>query len=82
MSKRTRQIEFNRNDTKKNQYRNIIFVSDSLQYRQGAKVAKVGTTTTLDAPRDVINLHIRGGHILPAQKPALNTMLRLFDINR
>jgi hypothetical protein len=50
---------------------------------QGSKVAKVGATTTLDAPRDVINLHIRGGFILPAQKPALNTMLRFHtsDIN-
>ena len=47
---------------------------------KGARVAKVGVTT-LDAPRDVINLHIRGGYILPAQKPALNTMLRLFLFN-
>lgn len=29
----------------------------------------------LDAPRDHINLHIRGGYILPTQKPALNTKL-------
>ncbi len=42
---------------------------------QGAEVPILGNTT-LDAPRDYINLHVRGGYILPAQKPALNTMLR------
>lgn len=29
----------------------------------------------LDAPLEFINLHIRGGYILPTQDPALNTML-------
>lgn len=29
----------------------------------------------LDAPFDFINLHVRGGYVLPTQKPALNTML-------
>jgi len=31
--------------------------------------------TTLDAPLDKINLHIRGGYILPTQKEELNTRL-------
>ena len=29
-----------------------------------------------ETPLDKINLHVRGGHILPTQDPALNTMLR------
>lgn len=31
--------------------------------------------TTLDAPLDKINLHIRGGYVLPTQKEELNTRL-------
>lgn len=42
---------------------------------QGIKVQILGKVT-LDAPRDHINLHVRGGYVLPAQVPALNTMLR------
>jgi len=43
-------------------------------YYTGARVPSTGDLV-LDAPRDFINLHVRGGFILPAQKPALNTML-------
>jgi len=43
-------------------------------YYTGVRVPSTGRLV-LDAPLDHINLHIRGGHILPAQKPALNTML-------
>ena len=43
---------------------------------QGAQVLVSGQVISLNAPRDVINLHLRGGYILPAQKPGLNTMLR------
>ena len=35
--------------------------------------------TTLDAPLDKINLHIRGGYILPTQKEELNTRLRYLE---
>uniref|UniRef100_A0A0P5BNP6 alpha-glucosidase n=1 Tax=Daphnia magna TaxID=35525 RepID=A0A0P5BNP6_9CRUS len=43
-------------------------------YYTGIRVTVLGSTT-LSAPRDHINLHLRGGYILPAQKPDLNTML-------
>jgi len=43
-------------------------------YYTGARMASTGELT-LQAAVDHINLHIRGGFILPAQKPALNTML-------
>lgn len=33
------------------------------------------TTTKLTAPRDVIPVHIRGGHIIPLQQSAMNTDL-------
>lgn len=42
-------------------------------YYDGAEVATKGDTTTLDAPMDFINLHVRGGNILPTQQPARNT---------
>lgn len=32
----------------------------------------------LDAPLDHIPLHVRGGHIIPTQEPAINTALRYF----
>jgi len=43
-------------------------------YRDGAELTSTGSVT-LDAPPTFINLHIRGGYILPTQEPALNTML-------
>lgn len=55
-----------------------IFLSltpDSKISMKGMQIPANGDVT-LEAPRDHINLHIRGGYILPAQKPAMNTMLR------
>ena len=46
-----------------------------LIHLQGAKVAVAGKAT-LNAPRDFINLHVRGGFILPGQTEALNTDAR------
>lgn len=43
-------------------------------YRTGEEVPSAGYIN-LDAPFDFINLHVRGGYILPTQEPALNTML-------
>ncbi|XP_046655180.1 maltase-glucoamylase, intestinal-like [Daphnia pulicaria] len=53
-----------------------VYIPDDVwyDYYTGARVTVLGSTT-LSAPRDHINLHLRGGYILPAQKPALNTML-------
>jgi len=44
-------------------------------YYDGAEVATKGETTSLNAPMDFINLHVRGGNILPTQDHALNTQL-------
>jgi len=54
------------------------YVPDDVWYdfHTGSRVQASGFVT-LAAPLGFINLHIRGGHILPAQKPALNTMERL-----
>ncbi|XP_069583495.1 sucrase-isomaltase, intestinal isoform X1 [Ranitomeya imitator] len=42
-------------------------------YHTGIKVENTGTKKTLLAPLEHINLHVRGGYILPQQAPALNT---------
>ncbi|XP_063595396.1 maltase-glucoamylase-like [Penaeus indicus] len=42
-------------------------------YYTGQAEERPGERVTSPAPRDVIPLHIRGGHILPTQRPALNT---------
>ncbi|EGG17368.1 hypothetical protein DFA_08363 [Cavenderia fasciculata] len=47
------------------------FPQDSwFDYFTGAPVASVGQTLTLDAPIDVINVHVRGGVIMPLQPTA------------
>ena len=50
-------------------------VSRWYSYYDGAEVEGVGTFKTLDAPFDFINVHIRGGSVLPTQEPAMNTEL-------
>ncbi|XP_038616574.1 maltase-glucoamylase, intestinal [Tachyglossus aculeatus] len=42
-------------------------------YYSGSEVGARGQWKNLSAPLDHINLHIRGGHILPCQEPANNT---------
>ncbi|XP_011827421.1 PREDICTED: maltase-glucoamylase, intestinal-like [Mandrillus leucophaeus] len=44
-------------------------------YYTGVDINARGEWKTLPAPLDHINLHVRGGYILPWQKPALNTQL-------
>ena len=48
----------------------------SLILPQGADINSTGEWKTLPAPLEHINLHIRGGYILPWQQHALNTQLR------
>lgn len=43
---------------------------------QGVDIQARGEWKTLPAPLDHINLHVRGGYILPWQEPAQNTQLR------
>jgi len=52
----------------------LAYVPDDTwyDYHTGARVAAAGYVT-LAAPLGHINLHVRGGYILPAQTPALNT---------
>jgi len=42
-------------------------------YYTGAEVSVRANFTTLDAPMDVINVHVHGGNIVPTQVPAVNT---------
>jgi alpha-glucosidase len=43
-------------------------------YSDGAEVATRAGFLTLNAPLNVIPIHVRGGHILPTQQPANSTM--------
>ncbi|KAM4889329.1 sucrase-isomaltase, intestinal [Thomomys bottae] len=42
-------------------------------YHTGQDINIRGQTHTFSAPFDMINLHVRGGYILPCQEPAQNT---------
>ncbi|XP_076803980.1 sucrase-isomaltase, intestinal-like [Clavelina lepadiformis] len=42
-------------------------------YYNGEAIAVRGATTTLPAPKEHINLHVRGGYIIPTQDPATTT---------
>ncbi|XP_036206938.1 sucrase-isomaltase, intestinal [Myotis myotis] len=42
-------------------------------YHTGQDIGVRGTFKDFDAPFDKINLHVRGGYILPCQEPAQNT---------
>ncbi|XP_060052707.1 maltase-glucoamylase isoform X2 [Erinaceus europaeus] len=44
-------------------------------YYTGVDTGKRGEWVTLDAPLEHINLHVRGGYILPWQEPEQNTFL-------
>ncbi|KAL1778054.1 sucrase-isomaltase, intestinal, partial [Sigmodon hispidus] len=44
-------------------------------YHTGEDIKVRGQEQTFDAPFDKINLHVRGGYILPCQEPGLNTHL-------
>ncbi|XP_076422556.1 maltase-glucoamylase isoform X6 [Peromyscus maniculatus bairdii] len=44
-------------------------------YYTGADINSTGEWKTLPAPLEHINLHVRGGYILPWQQPGLNTHL-------
>jgi alpha-glucosidase (family GH31 glycosyl hydrolase) len=48
--------------------------SRHFSYFDGAEVAVRGGFLTLNAPLNVIPIHVRGGHILPTQQPANSTM--------
>lgn len=45
---------------------------------QGKEMSIRKSHVTLDAPIDHVPLHVRGGHIIPTQEPAINTALRYF----
>ncbi|KAM8952382.1 sucrase-isomaltase, intestinal [Pelodytes ibericus] len=51
------------------------YIPDAVWYdfHTGSKVNERGNWVVLDAPLDHINLHVRGGYILPLQAPANNT---------
>lgn len=43
---------------------------------QGQDIGVRGKFNEFEAPLYKINLHVRGGHILPCQEPGLNTFYR------
>ena len=45
-------------------------------FKQGAEEQNVGQFVPMYTPLDKINLHVRGGYILPWQYPANNTYYR------
>uniref|UniRef100_A0A0P4VW06 DUF5110 domain-containing protein n=1 Tax=Scylla olivacea TaxID=85551 RepID=A0A0P4VW06_SCYOL len=54
--------------------RQVYFPQDAwYDYYSGTPVQFPGEKATIRAPRDTIPLHIRGGHVLPTQRPARNT---------
>ncbi|XP_042208906.1 probable maltase-glucoamylase 2 isoform X2 [Homarus americanus] len=56
--------------------RDVYFPNDAwYDYYTGQPVEWPGEYVKVSAPRDQIPLHVRGGHILPTQRPALNTQL-------
>ncbi|KAK2718438.1 hypothetical protein QYM36_005675, partial [Artemia franciscana] len=42
-------------------------------YYDGTEITARGQTISLSAPLTFINLHIRGGYVIPTQEPAVNT---------
>ena len=45
------------------------------QFPSGVQVKDVGVYTDLDAPLEKINVHVRGGFIIPMQMPGPNLMI-------
>lgn len=45
------------------------------QFPSGVEVKVVGVFTDLDAPLEKINVHVRGGFIIPMQTPGANLIL-------
>ena len=43
---------------------------------QGKEVVETKSYVKLNTPQDHINLHLRGGHVIPVQDPAKNTQRR------
>lgn len=54
----------------------LSFILSLPSARQGVDINARGEWKVLPAPLEHINLHVRGGYILPLQEPALNTNLR------
>lgn len=52
------------------------FKNDYIIY-QGMEVANTGAKHNLSTPLDKINLHVRGGYVIPWQEPANTTVYRL-----
>ncbi|KAK7074033.1 hypothetical protein SK128_000928 [Halocaridina rubra] len=56
--------------------REIYFPYDAwYDYYTGEPIEWIGDRMTVQAPADTIPLHIRGGHIIPTQGPAMNTLM-------
>lgn len=53
-----------------------VFFFPSNSDFQGQDIGVRGTFNVFDAPLYTINLHVRGGYILPCQEPAQNTYFR------
>ena len=52
------------------------FPSDTwYEFPTGTKVETVGSFTTLDAPLSKINVHVRGGFVIPMQIPGDNLII-------
>lgn len=41
----------------------------------GSAIHSTGATINLDSPLEKINVHVRGGYIVPVQTPAVTTVL-------
>ena len=41
----------------------------------GSCIKSSGSSVNLDSPLEKINVHVRGGYIVPTQKPAVTTTL-------
>lgn len=60
----------------------VIFVLYQALFNQGGEIPRPesGRNVTLDAPLENLNLHLRGGNIIPVQKPGNTTKTRFSAI--